>query len=626
MEKDILDMFDLETYRTLLAYNGDILLEWNLKTDRFFVTPNWFDIFGYMPSSYNFSQSAKYSDKIHPEDRHLLKEYIDTVYHNKHDFSNRKFFSKVEVRLQNSYHEYVWCKISLATSFSSQNLPYKISGMISDIDFDKKHCESLLNQAQKDLLTGLYNKITTHKLIEESFQSACKSAKHALMIIDIDGFKAINDNFGHLFGDAVISDLAATIKGKFRDSDIVGRVGGDEFIVLLQNITEPAFLHQKAQALLDSLRRSYPTDYTEYKVSGSIGIAIYPTHGRVFHDLYKIADQALYYAKASGKDKYVLYYENMPNLEYKSSRANKDLPAAEEHVAKTRKSFHDNLPEYIFKLLYNSKENTATIHMILELLGKRLNVSHCIIYELNPDKTQYTITAQWCNQNIQPVQHVLKSFSVKEIDDFHAQYRQNTLLKCNDVNTLHEEYRKALKKDNIQAFLNNRFTDDQMPNAFIGFDDCTGPRNWTSEEIELITTVSEMLNTFLIKRNQINLLKKTEASLRDVLHHIDAWLCVINQSTYDVLFVNQKLSDSGYQQNASRSKCYQLLRDRETPCPDCYLHHMTSGTDYYSNEHYNQYENGWQKITLSKLSWHDCSDACLIQIDDITAQKKLQSL
>lgn len=500
MEKDILDMFDLETYRTLLAYNGDILLEWDLKTDRFFVTPNWFDIFGYMPSSYNFSQAAKHSDNIHPDDMHLLTEYIDTVYHNKHDFSNRKFFSKVEVRLRNSYNEYVWCKISLATSFSSQNLPYKISGMISDIDFDKKHCESLLNQAQKDLLTGLYNKITTHQLIEEVFHATNKSAKHALMIIDIDGFKAINDNFGHLFGDAVISDLATTIKSKFRDSDIVGRVGGDEFIVLLQNITEDKFLHQKAQALLDALRRSYPTDYTEYKLSGSIGIAIYPTHSEVFNDLYQIADQALYYAKASGKDKYVLYYDQMPTLEYQNSRSNTVVHKTDDTLPNVKKSFHDNLPEYVFKLLYNSKENTATIKMILELLGKRLNVSHCIIYELNHDRTEYIITAQWCNQNIQPVQHVLKNFSVKEIDDFHAKYRQNTLLKCNDVTTLTEEYRVAFKKDNIQAFLDKRFTDDQMPNAFIGFDDCTAPRNWTSEEVDLLTTISEMLHTFSRKK------------------------------------------------------------------------------------------------------------------------------
>ncbi len=620
MEKSTIKMFDLETYRTLTEYNGDILFEWDLETDRFFVTPNWFDIFGYIPSSYHFSNELEKKAMIHPDDIHLFKEYIETIHYNQHDLANKKLYSKLELRFRNVYHQYIWCKLRLATAFSSRNLPYKISGMITDIDFDKKHRETLLDQAQKDLLTGLYNKVTTHTLIEKYLHSSPTTNKHALMIIDLDGFKAINDNFGHLFGDAVICDLATSIKKNFPDSDIVGRVGGDEFVVLVKNVTKGEWLRNKALALNIALRRSYITDQKEYKISGSIGIAIYPIHCEKFNDLFKAADQALYYAKETGKDKYVIYYPQLPKVEYQNPRTN-----SEDNLSQGKKSFHDNLTEYIFRLLYSSVDSTATIKIILEVLGKRFNVSRAFIYERSTDGNHYSIAFQWCNRNISPIEHSLKLLAADKVEKLYAQLNHQNMLNCSNVNMLNANQREFFEIENIQAFLHSRIIDSGIPKGCIGFDECTSPRNWTVEEVDILVFISEMLTTFLLKKNAVKKSKEIEASLVNILHHVDAWLYVVDKYTYDVLFVNKKLN-AAIGQNGDSFKCYHVFHNSEAPCSDCPMKDISLNSRHSVKEFYDKTKNIWVKMNASKISWNDSSDACLIQVDDISARKQLEFL
>lgn len=609
-------MFDLETYRTLTEYNGDILFEWDLETDDFFVTPNWFDIFGYMPSSQNFSDEIEKGIMIHPDDIHFLKEYIETIHYNQHDLANKKLYSKLELRFRNAYHQYIWCKLRLATAFSNRNLPYKISGMLTDIDFDKKHRETLLNQAQKDLLTGLYNKVTTHTLIEEYLQSSPTTHNHALLIIDLDGFKAINDNFGHLFGDAVLCDLATSIKKSFPASDIVGRVGGDEFVVLVKNMSSPEWLRSKGLALNIALRRSYITDRQEYKVSGTIGIAIYPLHCKNFNDLFKAADQALYYAKGTGKDKCVVYSDQLPKVEYQNPRTN-----SEENLSKGKKSFDDNLTEYILKLLYSSVDSAATMKIILEVLGKRFNLSRAFIYERSSDGNHYSITSQWCNQTTTPIEHSLKVVAADKVEKLYAQFNQQTMLICNDLTLLTADQRKLFEMEHTQAFLHSKISNNGVTMGYIGFDTCTAAHHWTAEEIEILTFISDMLPTFLLKKNAIKKTREHEANLINVLHHMDSYLYIVDNKSYNVLFINKKTS-TYIKQIGGKFKCYQLFRNIETPCADCPMHDFSLYTNQSSKEIYNEYKHIWFKVTASKITWKDCANPYLIQFSQITAQKQ----
>ncbi len=175
--------------------------------------------------------------------------------------------------------------------------------------------ESLQYRAERDSLTGLYNKIAleehvTQKLteIKEETESA-----FALYIIDLDNFKQVNDTLGHAFGDKVLCDAADCINRIFSMQDVLGRIGGDEFIALKDMANVPLkereeLIRKRAVLLCEDFCRTYMSQNTSIKVSASVGVALYGVHGTTFHDLYRNADKALYEAKNRGRNNCVIFH------------------------------------------------------------------------------------------------------------------------------------------------------------------------------------------------------------------------------------------------------------------------------------------------------------------------------
>jgi diguanylate cyclase (GGDEF)-like protein len=128
--------------------------------------------------------------------------------------------------------------------------------------------------------------------------------EHALMCIDLDNFKSINDLFGHLYGDNVLKEAAGIMKNLFRSDDVLGRFGGDEFVIFVRAIPNIDFVKEKAAELNSRLNKTYEKDGVECTVSASIGIAIFPSDGTAYSVLHQKADEASYAAKKSGKNTY----------------------------------------------------------------------------------------------------------------------------------------------------------------------------------------------------------------------------------------------------------------------------------------------------------------------------------
>lgn len=178
-------------------------------------------------------------------------------------------------------------------------------GVIVDIDEEKKHKQLLISQAQYDVLTGIYNKATINTLVEQRVQKVVSdqhsSGYQAFFIIDLDHFKSINDKHGHLCGDYVLAEVAEALKRSIRSTDLVGRVGGDEFIIYFPEINDEAAVKQKAECILEAVRHIRPTSSAE-AISCSIGAVVLP-HGSVDYSiLYQCADYALYEQKNNGRN------------------------------------------------------------------------------------------------------------------------------------------------------------------------------------------------------------------------------------------------------------------------------------------------------------------------------------
>ncbi len=160
----------------------------------------------------------------------------------------------------------------------------------------------ILHLAHHDALTGLPNRILLNERIDEEMKRAKRqSGRFAILCLDLDGFKAINDTMGHDAGDVVLSSFADHLRSLVRQEETVARTGGDEFAILVHDIAEPRTAEKVAQRLLDSLPLSVDLAGYIWTLGGSIGIAVYPEDGEDCATLQKNADTALYRAKADGK-------------------------------------------------------------------------------------------------------------------------------------------------------------------------------------------------------------------------------------------------------------------------------------------------------------------------------------
>lgn len=164
----------------------------------------------------------------------------------------------------------------------------------------------LEDKADTDLLTGLSNKLATERKIKD-YMAQNPDSQSMMFLFDIDNFKKINDTMGHAFGDEVLRSLGTQIGAIFRASDIVGRVGGDEFMVFLKDITSDEAIMKEAGKVEDFFKTFQAGEYVKYKATASIGVAIFPQEGSDFETLYKAADQGLYKAKKRGKNQLAFY-------------------------------------------------------------------------------------------------------------------------------------------------------------------------------------------------------------------------------------------------------------------------------------------------------------------------------
>ena len=169
--------------------------------------------------------------------------------------------------------------------------------------------KELEERAEIDGLTTLYNKLATEKYIRHYLENEGKNSRSVLFIVDIDDFKTINDTKGHAFGDIVISSIGRGLGSEFRATDIIGRIGGDEFLVFLKNIPNHEIEVKEAERLVKFFRELRPGEYVKTQVTASIGGAVYPDDAEDFETLYKAADEAAYRTKKSGKDGYSFYSE-----------------------------------------------------------------------------------------------------------------------------------------------------------------------------------------------------------------------------------------------------------------------------------------------------------------------------
>jgi len=198
--------------------------------------------------------------------------------------------------------------ISASLIKGADGKPVGFRGIARDVSERKSQEEQIKYLATHDGLTELPNRLMFNQLLSHAVQGAKRYQKQfAVMFIDLDGFKVVNDTLGHDAGDRLLREIAVRFKHTLRAVDVVARLGGDEFVVMMEDIAAPEQAAVLAQRILDATGKPFGLASGECRVTASIGICVYPENGDDEQTLMKNADAAMYRAKETGKDNFRFY-------------------------------------------------------------------------------------------------------------------------------------------------------------------------------------------------------------------------------------------------------------------------------------------------------------------------------
>lgn len=211
-----------------------------------------------------------------------------------------------------TYYQY---SVGLFVLFLMMAIMSLYSFMQSDATQKRKALERLTHDATHDGLTDLANRNLFFSVLNYSIAAAQRSkGTLGVLFIDLDGFKAVNDTHGHDIGDEVLQKVAMRLARECRESDVVARVGGDEFLILVPSISKEEHFAKFAAHLVEALSMPLYVGHLEMHIGASIGIALYPQHGQSAAGLVKAADAAMYKAKKAGKAQYRFFSDEQSTI------------------------------------------------------------------------------------------------------------------------------------------------------------------------------------------------------------------------------------------------------------------------------------------------------------------------
>ena len=467
-----------------------MIFEWDVVKDRFVCSEKWENRFGYPIKSENFSRQIANVSRFHPDDLTALREKIQRLL-------TETCTEFVDARIANSEGRYLWSRIRASSLPDTQGRIAYVIGVIHDINELKSDVQTLKQQAERDALTKLLNRASTQQAVENYLANRTPEKQAALLVLDMDDFKAVNDNYGHLYGDAVLTQIGTNLRNLFRSHDIIGRIGGDEFLVLMKDTSNTEIVRDRCELLVKTFRDQMQQLMPDLSVSISVGCALIPVHGNSYQELFRHADNALLVAKRTGKCQYKIYnpqdeYDSLENAVLCTTRIDSD----EQSVPND-----EGLIRFVFHSLYESRDIEATINELLAFIGARFNVSRVYIFENNDANTHCSNTFEWCNEGIRPEKAFLQNLSYEtDIPNWAEAYDDTGIIYCTDIKDLPLEIQNVVEPQGIKSMLHCAIRDQGVFRGFVGFDECTAGCFWTQGQISLLQFFAEVLAVFLIKQ------------------------------------------------------------------------------------------------------------------------------
>lgn len=525
----------------------------------------------------------------------------------------------VEYRLKRKgcYH-WINASIQLLKKDSSADIFARV--FLKDIQAQKEKEEKLQKEVHIDALTGAYNRkgIITH--IEELLRQN-PEAISACVSLDIDNFKEVNDTFGHLYGDAVLSETAKKIQKLCRNDTLIGRLGGDEFVAFFPRLQSEEVLMHAAERLQSALVNTYTSGSHMVKTSVSMGISFYPRHGTTFTELYDKADIAMYHCKRNGKNGWTVYHDTMERCQQIMEKPETDNIGD----MQLNKPFEGNIGEYIFRILYRrEKTDPQTMRTVLELIAHHYDMQYFYVMDFNRETQSIQPLLSWSEEDkslYELLQLDEQKAALEFLETIHSDNDRILFLENCGKDCFDRFPKEILNKLAIFALVHMSVPVSNQHDILIGLANTRHTHSFSRNQRTDIRTIFEVIVTFLKDQQQREQQKKYTDTLISLLNNLGNSIYVIDPHSYQLIYFNQSLMEI-FPKLKTGEICHKVFREEDTPCKDCPIRQLSKTVPSASTDIHNAKLNADIQTTAAYVEWYDHQKYVLLSGVDVTRYKK----
>ncbi len=389
----------------------------------------------------------------------------------------------------------------------------------------------MVNEYELDPLTKLLNKGVATQKIEECISPDEPSA---LFILDVDNFKKVNDNLGHLFGDEVLSNVAKSIKKLFRHDDIVGRIGGDEFIVYMRNIKDVAEVEKKAKKVCETISKIYIGERKDFGISTSVGIVLVPRDGVEYKEVFEKADNAMYYSKNNGKNRYTIYDASNKDIDH-GGRNDKGrmidyYTTFSENNKNEVNQFAYELIDFTFQIMEDTTDMDSAINLLIRKVQEGYKLAGVSIYTVNSEPNTLECIYEVIKEGITGKLKTTNSYSKEGWRELKSKFEDGFYLE--DVK--HTADGNVYKHLSIPMYAENKFI------GYIKFIKSELRGAYTSHEINTFKAFSKILSVYALSMKAFIETSKMLDKLNELdaltgLYKYDKFNQIIKSQVKDIL-------------------------------------------------------------------------------------------
>ena len=354
-----------------------------------------------------------------------------------------------------------------------------------------------------DPLTKVFSRENTINKIKDAMT---KNEPFTLMIIDIDNFKLFNDNYGHMFGDIVLVETAASIKKYIGNRGFVGRIGGDEFLLLIYLDNNYDLIHDACSAVRKAITNVSNHNIKQAVITATVGCAAYPSDATDYNILFKKADKALYRGKRKGRNCFIIYDETKCG----AIEENEDIKV-ETTTQLFQMSTNSNIVAGVLEILNRTGSISKNIDDALSLVGNYFLLDRIAFFTENPETLMFTGLREWINPRANNISNriLLSEENIVKWQNMLDKTGMVRLVQVASCKETYPEVYKMLVDQGASAILGFELKYVDRNLGFIRFDMCSINRFWQPNDIASLMLISKLFTMFLNTQYENLLHRKT---------------------------------------------------------------------------------------------------------------------